>query len=102
VVVLGHESALTVILVGLGLLDPGDLDREDPVREASVDLGRVHLRRQGDGAAERTVPALDPVVALPLDLGGELAGAADRQRRVLDGYLDILGAHPGSSTVTTI
>src|SRR4029453_11549414 len=78
----------------LGLLDPGDLDREHPVREASVDLGRVHLRRQGHGAAERTVPALDPVVALLLDLGGDLAGAADRQRRVLDGYLDILGAHP--------
>src|SRR6266700_796306 len=75
-------------LLDLGLLLglEADGDREDTVVVACRDIVRAGVARQRQGAGERAVPELGPVLALrlvvPLGADGQVAGA-DRDLRVL-------------------
>src|SRR3990170_6947340 len=77
-------------LLGLGLRLLGELHFQHPVLELRADLVLLHRSRQGEGAVERPVGPLDPVIVLLLYLLLELPLSVQGQDAVLDLHADLV------------
>jgi hypothetical protein len=75
---------------GLGILALGQLDLEQAVLEARLDLLPVHVVGKAEAPRKAAVGALDAVVVLSVLLLLELALAGDRQHPVLGRDRDLV------------
>src|SRR5918993_5412486 len=88
-------SNLNVNLTWLGFFAHRQLHRQHAVLVLGADAAAVDRRRQRERPHEAAIGALDAVEVLLLDLVIQLALAANRERVVLDGDVDVFTLHVG-------